>query len=69
MKSVFISIEISTKFVAKGQIVNNPELVSIMAWHLTGDKPLSEPMLTRFTEVYMRPLGKWVNPYKLEKNC
>ena len=25
-------------------------LVQIMAWHWIGDKPLSEPMLTRFTE-------------------
>ena len=25
-----------------------------MAWHRTGDKPLSEPMLNQFTDAYMR---------------
>ena len=28
-----------------------------MAWHWTGDKPLSEPMLTQFTDAYMRAQG------------
>ena len=30
-------------------INNNPAVVQIMAWLLTGDKPLSEPMLTQLT--------------------
>ena len=25
-----------------------------MAWRLSGDKPLSEPMMVSFTDVYMR---------------
>ena len=25
-----------------------------MAWHQPGDKPLSEPMLTNFTDTYMK---------------
>ena len=29
----------------------------LIAWRRIGDKPLSEPMLTRFTEVYMRHWG------------
>ena len=29
-----------------------------MAWHRIGDKPLSEPMLTQFTDVYMRHQGE-----------
>ena len=29
-------------------------LVHVMAWHRTGDKALSEPMLTQFTDAYMR---------------
>ena len=42
----------SLKFVPEGAIDNNPELVRIMAWRRIGDKPLSEPMLTRFTDAY-----------------
>ena len=49
-----ILIEISLKFVPNGPINNKPPLVSIMAWHRIGDKPLSEPMLTQFTDAYMR---------------
>ena len=32
-----------------------------MAWRRTGDKPLSEPMLTQFTDAFMRHQGRWVN--------
>ena len=28
-----------------------------MAWRRIGDKPLSEPMLTQFTDAYMRHYG------------
>ena len=48
---IFISIPL--KFVPKGPNDNNPVLVKIMAWRRIGDKPLSEPMLTR----YMRHQG------------
>ena len=34
-------------------IDNDPALVKIMAWRPIGDKPLSEPMLTQFTDSYM----------------
>ena len=44
-------IKISLKFCP---IDNKPRLVEIMAWYRIGDKPLSEPMLTRFTDEYMR---------------
>ena len=40
-----ILIKFSLKYVRKGPIDNNPELVQIMAWRRSGDKPLSEPML------------------------
>ena len=40
--------------VLKGPIGKNPALVKIMAWCRTGDKLLSEQMLTRFTDAYMR---------------
>ena len=49
----FILINIWLKFVAKGQIGNNPELVQIMAWCWAGDKPSSEPMMTQFANAYM----------------
>ena len=49
-----ILIKISLKFVPKGPIANNPSLVEIMAWRRIGDKPLSEPMLTQFTDAHMR---------------
>ena len=47
-------IKSSIKFVPKGPIDNNPTLVLRMAWRQTGNKPLSQPMLTRFTDAYMR---------------
>ena len=49
-----IPIKISLKFVPKSTISNKPAFVQVMAWHLTGDKPLPEPMLTQFTDAYMR---------------
>ena len=44
----------SLQFVHNVSIDKNPALVKIMAWCWLGDKPLSEPMLTRFTDAYMR---------------
>ena len=44
-ENVWISIEISLKFVPMGPINNIPALVQIMAWRRPGDKPLSEPMI------------------------
>ena len=49
-------IKISMNFVPKGPIDNNQALIQIMAWRRIGDKPLSEPMLTRFIDAYMRHL-------------
>ena len=53
-ENVRISIKISLKYVPKSPIRNIPALFQIMAWRRIGDKPLSEPMLTRFTDAYMR---------------
>ena len=53
-----IPIQISLKFVAKSLIDNNPVLFQVMAWCLTGDKPLPEPMMTQFTEAYIWHQGK-----------
>ena len=49
-----ISITISLRFVPMGLVDNNPEFVYIMSRHRIGDKLLSEAMLTRFTDAYMR---------------
>ena len=49
-----ILIKISQNFVTEGPIDKNPALVQIMAWHRIGDKPLSEPWLTRLTDAYMQ---------------
>ena len=49
-----IIIKISLTIVSKGLIDNNSALIQIMALRLFGDKPLSEAMLTRFTDTYMR---------------
>ena len=48
-----ILIKIALKFVPKVQINNKPAMVQIMAWHREGDKPLSDPMLAKFTDQYM----------------
>ena len=50
----YISITISLKFVPTGPIDNDPALIQIMTWCQIGDKPLSEPMLTWFTDTFMR---------------
>ena len=49
-----IAIRPSLKFAPKSQVDNKPTLVQIMACRLFGDKPLPKPMLTRFTDPYMR---------------
>ena len=51
-ENVFISIWISLKFIPNVPICNIPTLIQIMAWRRPGAKPLSEPMLTRFTDTY-----------------
>ena len=50
----YILIKTLLKFVPYGPIDNKPTLVKIMAWRRIGDKPLSELMLSRFTDAYMR---------------
>ena len=45
---------ISLKFVTRSAINIKPALVQAMAWRRKGDKPLHKPMLTQFTDAYMR---------------
>ena len=44
-ENVSILIKISLEFAPNGSVNNIPALVQIMAWGLTGDKPLSETKL------------------------
>ena len=53
-ENVWIPIKFLLKYVPKGPINNIPALVQMMAWCWTGDKPLSEPMMTQFSDTYMR---------------
>ena len=53
-ENIRISIQILLKFVPKGPIDNKQALVEVMACRLFGTKPLPEPILTRFTDAYMR---------------
>ena len=38
-----------------GIIDSKSILVQVMAWHHVGTKPLSEPMITQFTDAYASP--------------
>ena len=42
--NIFSSMKISP-------IVNGSSLVQLMAWHLTGDKPLPEPMIIHICDI------------------
>ena len=56
-------IRISLKFVPKCAIDKESALVQVMAWRHTGDKPLPDPMLTQFTDAYMRHYGELSHKY------
>ena len=66
-ENVWISIKISPKFVPKGPINNIPALVQIMAWRLSGNKPLSEPMMVSLPTHICVTWPKWVNSIKIKK--
>ena len=53
-ENVLTSIKISLKFVPKGLTNNIIALIQKMAWHRSGDKSLSEPMMVRL------PVDIWV---------
>ena len=57
---IWISINISLKFVSRGQISDIPTLVHIMAWRRPGDKPLSEPMKFSLLTRICVPWPQWV---------
>ena len=59
-ENVWISINISLKFLPKGPINNIPALVQIMAWRRSGDKPLSEPMMVSLPTHICVTRPQWV---------
>ena len=70
-ENVWISINISLKFVPRSPINNIPTLVQVMAWHRPGDKPLSEPMMVRLPMHLCITQPQWVNVFmkhKLKRN-
>ena len=66
-KSIFMNekfcilIQISLKFGSKGLIDNKSVLVPVVAWRWTGDKLLSERVLTQFTDIYAAQGGGELN--------
>ena len=50
-----IQIQIALKLASSSTIDNRPALIQVMAWRRKGDKQLPEPMMTQFTDAYMRP--------------
>ena len=52
-ENVCILIKIPLKFIHKDLIDDKSSLVQVMAWHLTGAKPLPESVMTQFTNEYM----------------
>ena len=61
---MWISINISLKFVPKSQINNIPALVQILAWCRPGEKPSSEPIMVRLlTHICV------TRPQCVKKNC
>ena len=59
-ENVWISINISLKFVPRGLVNNIPTLVQVMAWRRPGDKPLSEPMMVRLPTHICVTRPQWV---------
>ena len=60
-ENVWMSIEISLKFVPKVPINNIPALVQIMAWRRPGGKPLSDPILVSLPTHICVTRPQWVN--------
>ena len=66
-ENVRISIKISMKFVPYGPINNIPALVQIMAWRLTGAKPLSEPMMVSLLTHICVTQPQWIKSHLQNK--
>ena len=66
-ENVWISLNISLKFVPKGPINNIPALVQIMAWRRPGVKPLSEPMMVNLLTHVCVTRPQWVKVMRTHK--
>ena len=66
--SNWVLINISLKFVPKGQINNIPALVQIMAWHRPGHKPLSALMKVNLLIHICITQPQWVNTLRPIQN-
>ena len=53
MKNTAFLLKFHRILFQKGPIDNKPALAQVMAWRGPGDGPLSEPMMTPFTDAYM----------------
>ena len=60
-ENVWISINISLKFLPRGPINNIPTLVQVLAWRQPGDKPLSGPTMARLQMHICVTRPQWVN--------
>ena len=49
----FIIFLLFQKYIRRGPVDDNPVLVPTMAWHRTGDRPPSEPMMDWFVNAYL----------------
>ena len=59
-ENVWISIQISLKFIPKGSINKIPALFQVMAWRRSGDKPLFEPMMVILLTHICVTRSQWV---------
>ena len=64
-ENVWITLQISLKFVHKGLINNILPLFQIMAWRRPGDKPLSEPMMVSLLTHICVTRPQWVKQWCL----
>ena len=62
-ENIWISIDISLKFVSKGRINNIPALVQIMAWRWQGDKPFSVTMMVSLLTHICVARPQWVDQF------
>ena len=67
-ENITILIKISLQFVLKGPTNNTPVLVQILAWHRSGDKPLSEPMMVNLLTHICVTQPQWVKTISHEQS-
>ena len=66
-ENVWISLNISLKYIPKVPFNNIPTSVQIMAWCRPGDKPLSEPMMVNLLTHICVTRPQWVNRVSPER--